>query len=77
MHAWDVRDARSIASNTPAYRGTVFTPHSDYRAVPAPGRIGISATGRFAAALLARIGSRRRPAAKSASGAASAGRPNR
>ncbi len=60
VHAWDERDARSIASNTPAYRGTVFKPHPDHRPVPAPGGIGISATTRFAAALLARIRSRRR-----------------
>ena len=62
MHAWDERDARSIASNTPAYHGTVFTPHPDHRVVPAPAGIGLSATTRFAAALLARIRSRRRSA---------------
>ena len=77
VHAWDERDARSIASNTPAYRGTVFTPHPDFRPVPAPGGIGISATTRFASALLARIRSRRRPAGGSGQSAGSTGRPHR
>lgn len=55
VHAWDERDAGSIASNTPSYGGALFRAHSDTSPVPQPPVPGMRTTARLAAALMARI----------------------
>jgi hypothetical protein len=55
VYAWDERDARSIASNTPSYSGALFA-HSVHRAPdPAPVNRRPSTTARIASALMTRI----------------------
>lgn len=63
VHAWDERDAGSIASNTPSYGGALFRAHSDTSPVPEPGRPSMRATARIASAVIARFRLRRRAAA--------------
>ena len=63
VHAWDERDAGSIASNTPSYGGALFRAHSQILPVPEPGRPTMRATARIASAVIARIRLRPRVAA--------------
>jgi hypothetical protein len=63
VHAWDERDARSIASNTPSYGSALFRMHSRLGPVPEPANPMPSATSRLASAVMARIRLRSRGAA--------------
>lgn len=60
VYAWDERDARSIASNTPTYGGALFRVHAEPMPVKAPDRSGPSAGTRLAA-MITRIRLRSHP----------------
>ncbi|WP_428393535.1 hypothetical protein [Lichenicoccus sp.] len=60
MYAWDERDARSIASNTPTYSSSLFIMHQSPAPVETRTRAGHSAPARLASAVMARLRSRRR-----------------
>ena len=63
VHAWDERDAGSIASNTPSYGGALFRVHSESAPVPELPVPGMRTTARIASAVIARIRLRPRVAA--------------